>query len=396
MKKYKSKKSSLNVIKFIEITVLTVLVVSFLVLVYCIYVSVNSGNISLGSDYETEKLSTDIDPNLTENVKEVNEKSISDMVDDINNSIVGISKIKNKGSTIFLQDGAQSLNLGTGFIISEDGYILTNEHVSGDKHSTCYVTLNTGNTFTADVIWADKDLDFSVLKINGTKFTYLELGDSDKLKIAQTVYAIGNPVGFEFQRTVTCGIISGLERTIKIEEEDKTYYMEDLIQTDATINPGNSGGPLVDSNGKVIGINSVKITTAEGIGFAIPINIVKPIIENIKNNGDYKTASIGVFAYDKNVIPYINQDLGINQKLDTGIYVAEVVSNSAAEKAGINPGDILLSIDNQELNKMSDLRKYIYTKQPEDVVKIKYLRNDRQFETDVVLLHKKTGIISIQ
>ena len=107
---------------------------------------------------------------------------------------------------------------------------------------------------------------------------YLDLGDSDKIKVAEQVYAIGNPIGFEFQRTVTSGIIRWLNRTNKIEEDNKTSYMEDLIQTDATINPGNSGGPLININGEVLGINSVKITSAEGIGFAIPINIIKPII----------------------------------------------------------------------------------------------------------------------
>lgn len=124
----------------------------------------------------------------------------------------------------------------------------------------------------------------------------------------------GNPIGFEFRRTVTSGIISAKNRTIKIEEENKSSYMTDLIQTDATINPGNSGGPLIYPNGDIIGINTVKISTAEGIGFAIPINIIRPIIESFKQIGNFEEATIGIYAYDKEVVPYLNTNLNNNFK----------------------------------------------------------------------------------
>ena len=164
--------------------------------------------------------------------------------------------------------------------------------------------------------------------------------------------------------------------------------MEDLIQTDATINPGNSGGPLIDVNGKVLGINSVKITSAEGIGFAVPINILKPIIEKFKNDGEFNAATLGVFAYDESMIPYINQELGTNYSLDYGIYVTSVIRNSPADKAGIVQGDIILEIDGTPLNKMSTLRQYIYEKNIGDIVKIKYLRNRKETEIDVTLARK--------
>ncbi len=124
-----------------------------------------------------------------------------------------------------------------------------------------------GKIIKASVVWSDTDLDLSIIKINVKNLDYLHLGDSDKIKVAEQVYAIGNPIGFEFQRTVTSGIISGLNRTIKIEEDNKTSYMEDLIQTDATINPGNSGGPLINKNGEVLGINSVKLHQQKGLVF---------------------------------------------------------------------------------------------------------------------------------
>ena len=126
-------------------------------------------------------------------------------------------------------------------IVSENGYIITNKHVAGNKYSSCYVTLENGKMYTGNVVWADSDLDLAIIKINAKGLNYMSLADSDNIKVGQSVYAIGNPIGFEFQRSVTSGIISGINRTIKIEDNNNSVYMEDLIQTDATINPGNSG-----------------------------------------------------------------------------------------------------------------------------------------------------------
>lgn len=369
-----------KIIKGLEVIAILILIASFVTLAYCIYISINTEK-EFASNYNAEKAAA------TE-VVEKEEEDISTIIEKVNKSVVGISQIKNKGNTIFLEDGSVSLGLGTGFIVTEDGYIVTNQHVSGEKNSTCYVTLEDGRNFNAKVLWSDEDLDLSVIKINTTKLDYLELGDSDEIKVAQAVYAIGNPIGYEFQRTVTSGIISALDRTIKVVEDDKTFYMEDLIQTDATINLGNSGGPLINKKGEVLGINSVKITTAEGIGFAIPINIIKPIVEKFKTDGEFTSATLGVFAYDKNVVPYINSELGVNMDLESGIYVDTVVKNSPAYKANLKSGDIILSIDGVELNKMSELRRYIYSKNVGDTVNIKYVRSKKQYEVNVTLAKK--------
>ena len=160
--------------------------------------------------------------------------------------------------------------------------------------------------------------------------------------------------------------------------------MEDLIQTDATINPGNSGGPLVNADGQVIGINGVKITSAEGISFAIPINSVKPVIESFNATGKFEEATLGVFAFDKNVLGYIDEDLQFND----GIYVASVNTNSAASIAGIRREDIILSIDGNKLEKMCDLRCYIYSKKPKDKVTLKIQRNHRELEIEATLKKK--------
>ena len=199
------------------------------------------------------------------------------------------------------------------------------------------------------------------------------MGDSKNVRVGETVYAIGNPIGFEFRRTVTSGIISAKNRTIKLEEEGKVSYMTDLLQTDATINPGNSGGPLIYPNGEVIGINTVKITSAEGIGFAIPVNIIKPIIESFKNTGTFEEATIGIYAYDKEVVPYLSSIN--NTSFNTGIYVAQITKNGPASNSDLKEGDIITSIDGKELNTMNDLREYIYTKKPNDEVTLKVSRN---------------------
>lgn len=374
LREYKGQK----IIKTLEIIAILILIISFIVLAYCVYISFTTEK-NYASEYTAE---------LTSVTNKTEEKDISTLIENVNNAVVGISRIADKGTTIFLQDGASNLGLGTGFIVSNDGYIVTNQHVSGEKNNTCYVTLESGKTYKASVVWTDVDLDLSIIKINVNNLDYLTLGDSDKIKIAEQVYAIGNPIGFEFQRTVTSGIISGLNRTIKIEEDGKTSYMEDLIQTDATINPGNSGGPLINKNGEVLGINSVKITSAEGIGFAIPINIIKPIIEQLVSNGEYITPTLGMFAYDKDIVPYINQELTQNIKLDTGIYVANVIRNSPAERSGMKRGDILLEIDGIKLEKMSELRTYIYSKKVGEKVNIRYIRGNKEYQISITLAKK--------
>ena len=159
--------------------------------------------------------------------------------------------------------------------------------------------------------------------------------------------------------------------------------MTDLIQTDATINPGNSGGPLIYPNGEVLGINTVKISSAEGIGFAIPINIIKPIIESFKATGGFEEATIGIYAYDKEVIPYLNANSNIN--FDKGIYVAQITKNGPADDTELKEGDIITNIDNISLNTMNDLRQYIYTKKPNDEVTLRVIRGKINKEIKILL-----------
>ena len=332
------------------------------------------------SNYETTKIQSTIEEQTVESEEE-NSKTIADMLEETTRKVVGISKLKNTGSSIFSSSTENDLGLGTGIIVSTDGYILSNEHVTGSKYSKCYVTLENGNTYDGTVMWSDSNIDLSITKINAKNLEEVTLGNSQNTRIGETVYAIGNPIGYEFRRTVTSGIISAKNRTIKIEENDETSYMTDLIQTDATINPGNSGGPLITPNGEVIGINTVKITSAEGIGFAIPIDIVKPIIESFKTTGNFQEAQIGIYAYDKEVIPYLNKSLSFEK----GIYIAQITKNGPADNTELKEGDIITKIDDVELNTMNDLRKYIYTKKPKDEVTLSITRGKIQKEIKITL-----------
>ncbi len=336
--------------------------------------------------YETEKVQSTIKEQTVESEEE-NSKKVADVIEETTEKVVGISKLKNAGSTILSKSTENELGLGTGIIVSENGYILSNEHVTGSKFSKCYITLENGSNYDGTVVWSDTDLDLSITKINAKNLKYVELGDSSKIRVGETVYAIGNPIGFEFRRTVTSGIISAKNRTIKLEEENKSSYMTDLIQTDATINPGNSGGPLIYPNGQVIGINTVKISSAEGIGFAIPINIVKPIVESLKNTEDFQEATIGIYAYDKEVVPYLNSNSGSNSnlQLEKGIYVAQITKNGPADNTELKEGDIISSIDSRELNTMNDLREYVYTKKPGEQVIMQIRRGKINKEITLVL-----------
>ena len=356
--------------------IISILIVIIIALIYVIY-----ENIEITPQYNTTQQTMEIEK-LSQTIEKIqnNDSKIEDVIEKVNQSIVGISKLKNNGNTIFLDNSTSKIGIGTGMIISENGYILTNEHVSGAKYSNCYITLPSGKNYKGNVVWSDSDIDLAIVKINANNLEYVTLGNSDLSKVGQTVYAIGNPIGFEFQRTVTSGIISAVNRTIVLEEDEKKSYMGNLIQTDATINPGNSGGPLINSEGNVIGINSVKITSAEGIGFAIPINVVKPILQS----GKFEEAYLGIFAYDKNVIPYLDSNL----EIENGIYVVQVNSNSPAARYGLKEKDILLEVDGIELEKMCDLRTYIYSKKPGDNVTFQILRNKRKLSMQIMLTKK--------
>ena len=310
--------------------------------------------------------------------------SIPNVVSDAISGVVGISVLKINYEVLFGDSSQNIWVIGSGVIVSKDGYILTNQHVAMNDSKKMIVTFSDGTEKEGVRVWANEMLDLAIIKVDANDLNVLTLGDSNAIKVGETAIAIGNPLGLQFQRTVTSGIVSALNRTIKLETENGENYMEDLIQTDASINPGNSGGPLLNANGEVIGINTVKVESAEGIGFAIPINIATPVINHLIQDGEFKEPYLGVFAYDKELIPYINKNL----KIEEGIIVVDVDKNGPAYKSGLKEGCIITSLDDQKVNTMLGLRSYLYTKKPNDTVEVTYKIEGTTNKVNVVLTDK--------
>ena len=352
-------------------------------IVYYLYITYE--NIEITNDnYIADKISVSTKYGQTMEMEEEKNKNVADIIENVTKSVCGISKLKTNESSILSMATETELGLGTGIVVSENGYILSNSHVTGEKYSTCYVTIEDRNTYKGTVVWSDTELDVSLTKIVANDLKCAILGSSSEVRVGEIVYAIGNPIGYEFRRTVTSGIISAINRTIKIEENGKNLYMSNLIQTDATINPGNSGGPLIYGNGKVIGINSVKITSAEGIGFAIPIDVVKPVIESFIQKGEFNEATLGIYVYDKCVA----QSLKIDTNFSSGIYIAQIIPGSSSDGSGLKIGDIINKIDGIEVNTINDLREYIYTKTPGDQVDLSITRNKKERQVTIILKKK--------
>ena len=374
MYRYEKRESKLK--KFFRIMLLIVVTSVSSIFLYKMYLNINIS--------ETPRTEESTGTAIRLSAEKNEDTDISNILENTIACVVGISKIRNTGEGILDTNATENLNLGTGVIVSDNGYIVTNWHLAGNKYSSCYVTLEDGTVYNGNTVWADSDLDLAIVKIATKGLKYITLGDSEHIRVGDEVYAIGNPIGIEFQRTVTSGIISGLNRTIKIEEKNTSSYMEDLIQTDASINQGNSGGPLINRKGEVIGINSVKIESAEGIGFAVPINIIKPIIESFTSKDEFEEAYLGIFAYDKEVIKYLKN----NVDFEGGIYVVKISKDGPVAKTNIKIGDIITKIDGNNINKMSELRKYIYQKKPGDKVELVINRNNKEYKTEVKLNKK--------
>ena len=307
--------------------------------------------------------------------------------------VVGITVEKVKSTSLFDRNAVTQYGVGSGVIANSNGYIITNHHVAGGTSKRIVVSLADGRNVDGVTLWSDPVLDLAVVKVNLTDLVTIPLGDANSLHVGEVAIAIGNPLGLQFQRTVTSGIISALNRTIQIDTEQGANYMEDLIQTDASINPGNSGGPLLNSKGEVVGINTIKVTSAEAIGFAIPINVVKPIVDKLVEKGTYSEPYLGIFAYDKEVIPYLDGNL----KIDKGIYVVNVDETGPAAAAGIKVGCIIKQVDGKDINTMMDLRTYLYSKQPGDTISVTHLLHggNEWITTSVKLAAKvKDGLVT--
>ena len=257
---------------------------------------------------------------------------------------------------------------GSGVIIRRDGVILTNAHVVGDAR-TVTVTLADGRRLTGQVLGRDPTVDVAVVRIGATDAPVAPVGDSDQLVPGQTAVAIGNPLGYE--RSVTTGVVSGLNRSIR------GASLEALIQTDAAINPGNSGGPLLDSQGRVIGINTAIIPAASGLGFAVPINLARNIAEQLLTTGRIRRAVLGNQPVD--VTPPLAQQLGLAAR--EGVLVYGIDETTDAYRVGIRPGDIITRLNDTRVAQSGDLRGVLREIGPGGTVRVEVVRRGTQRQT---------------
>ncbi len=290
----------------------------------------------------------------------------------------------------YRQNGTEKKEIGggSGFLVSNDGFIVTNAHVVEDEEAEYTVYLNDGAQYAAEVVSADPLLDIAVLKIDASDLPFLEFGDSDAVRVGQTVVAIGNALG-EFRNTVSVGVISGLSRSIVAAGGGSSERLSDVLQTDAAINPGNSGGPLLDLSGRVIGVNVATSTNGENISFALPSNAVQSAVESIQTTGHVVQAYLGVrFVMitedmaEENTLPVTHGALILRGETVSQL---AVVPGSPADKAGIEENDILLTMDGVELNEDFPLHVALRQKAVGDTVELLVLHDGQERVVSVVL-----------
>lgn len=285
-----------------------------------------------------------------------------DVVKSVSPAVVGI----------YSEDGYSS-SIGTGVAVEAGGYVLTNSHVVTNNYVTLY--LASGETTTASLVYRDSGLDLAIVK-SKVDLPYLSVATSGDYSVGEDVLAIGTPLALQFKHTVTKGIISAKNRTIKVDGTNG-ITLQNLIQHDASINPGNSGGPLINLRGQVLGINTIKVEDAEGLGFAIPTETISPIFKKISANGEFKPAYMGLMGYDASIFT--------NNYNAKGVYVYDVQKNSPLFNIGLNKGDIITHFNGKEISNMLDLKRELYNLNIGDKVAIKYLKDNFENVAEIKL-----------
>lgn len=367
----------------------------FIIFLFLVFLVATSGAVSdrLGGFNFLNKLIPKSGQNFRvgENQKILNEESVViDVAEKVSPSVVTVS-IKTPRQRVLqfspfggLQEGYQGgeeQDIGTGFIVAENGLIVTNKHVVSDTSATYKVITKDDKQYDVQEISRDPANDVAVLKINANNLKSVELGDSSNLKVGQFVIAIGTALG-EFRHTVTTGVVSGLGRGITAGSAFEGYVerLDNVIQTDAAINPGNSGGPLLNSAGQVIGINVAVAQGANNIGFAIPVNVFKSSLSQFKSTGSFPAKAFLGVKYQA-----ISQKTAVLNDVPQGMYVVEVVTQSPAEEAGIKIDDIITKIDDQNVNEGTSLSDVIAKKKPGDKITLEIWRDGKTSTVEAIL-----------
>ena len=341
----------------------------------------------------TSKISKTGKPVITpkESVKVVSEESTTiDIVKQVGPSVVTVVEQSSRSLSLSpfsifelptQQAAPQSVNIGSGFIVSDDGFIITSKHVVADTNVKYQIITSGDKKYSVQKVYRDPLNDIAILKVDplenpGQPLKGVTLGDSSKLQVGQFVVAIGTALG-EFRNTVTTGVISGLGRGITAGDQFQGLVerLDNVIQTDAAINPGNSGGPLVSSNGEVIGINTAVSQNGQNIGFALPINVVKDSLKNFNEHGQFERPFLGV------AFKIIGRDIALLNNVPQGAFVQSVVAGSSAEKAGVKAGDIIIEIDKQRIEEgRIDLAKIVAGKKVGDTVSLVVWRDGKKLD----------------
>ena len=320
---------------------------------------------------------------------------VTSAVDKVANSVVGITNIQGTSNFLSPSTEGQEAGAGSGVIYKKSGdkaYVITNNHVI-EGASQIEVTLADGSKVEAKLLGTDIWTDLAVLEMDASKVTTVaEFGNSDSLKQGETVIAIGNPLGLDFSGSVTTGVVSGKDRAIPVDlnGDNQIDWQAEVLQTDAAINPGNSGGALVNLAGQLIGINSMKISqeAVEGIGLAIPVNSVIPVIEDLEEFGEMKRPSMGVTLVDvTNVSAFHQRDtLRLPEEVSTGVVIDKVVEGSASDVARLKQYDVIVEMDGEKIENMIDLRKHLYNeKEIGDKLTLKVYRKGELMEVTLKL-----------
>ncbi len=340
------------------------------------------------------KLSGSSQPTLQTRREIVNEQSaVIDVVKTVSPSVVSISVLQSSQPQVrlfgpfgFQQPNASGSpneqSIATGFVLTRDGLIVTNKHVvaAAGSDAKFEVVTNDGKKYDVQKIYRDPQNDLAIIKINASNLTPVALGDSSQIQVGQFAIAIGNALG-QFNNTVTTGVISGLGRVVQAGDPFGGYQetLDNLIQTDAAINPGNSGGPLLDIDGKVVGINVATSSTAQNIGFAIPINTVKDSVNRFNSGGQFSQPFLGV----SNTL--IDQRTAILNNVPQGAYINDVVPGSAADKAGLKPDDIITKVDGTGVDSSNSLSQLVGKHKVGDKITITYYRSGQSQDTQATL-----------
>lgn len=321
----------------------------------------------------------------------IDESKLKDTpINEVSKAVVGIKNISQEDPWTGTQEGGT----GSGIIYKQENnkaYVVTNNHVIQDAKDI-EVELSNEKVVQAKLLGTDPLTDLAVLEMDDSDIEAVaEFSDSDKLEVGETVIAIGNPLGSEFAGSVTKGIISGLNRSVPVDTngDQQPDWVTEVLQTDAAINPGNSGGALVNTKGQVIGINSMKVAqqSVEGIGLAIPSNTAQPIIKDLEENGEVTRPTLGIATAPLDQVPpEVQNEIDLPKDVQAGMVIANVDSDSPAEKAGLKKFDVITKIDDQEITSIVDIKVALYTDaQPNEKVTVEFVRDGQKESKELTL-----------